>query len=249
MAIPSAVVTLCDMIDYARGALLADQVGEAVQPTTPLELLQAAARDDSLHLWSDAELTAFANRAVDEVAARTLCLSDDGTIDGTTRFELTALGDPEVALDSRLLQITRVTFNGDVLLPASIRHLDFRFPRWREDTAEPRGFVVDDQARTLRVQPIPTMDGTLRISAIHRPLTLLSNPNDVPEIPQHYRQDACLWMAHLAYLKNDADTALPGVSTTFSALFEQRFGPQRGAFALARGMQASTRGRARLHFF
>lgn len=236
------------MIAHARGALLADRVGGAVQPASALAILQQAAQRDTLNLWSDAELTVFANQAVDEVATRTQCLSDRGTVDGVTQFALTALGSPEVLLDRRLLQVTRVTFDDQVLNPISLRWLDGRSRSWRDFTGTPDHFVVDDNALSLRVVPAQSVAGTLRLEAIHRPLTLMVAADDEPEIPLHLRADAVLWMCHLAYLKNDADTALPGASTGFSALFDQRFGPAPNAMALVRQMQASTRGRPRLYY-
>lgn len=247
MSAPSAVVSLCDMISHAR-VLLADQVGGGVQPTTALGLLQEAAQSDTLHLWTDAELTLLANAAVDEVVTRTLCLSDRGTVDGVTLFNLTALGSPEVSIDQRLLQVTRVTVNDRAIESVSLRKLDAYSPAWRDDTGEPSRFVVDDRARTLRLVPAQEADVTLRLEALHRPLTLMVAPDDEPEIPLHYREGAVLWMCHLAYLKNDADTALPGAATMFSTLFEQRFGPQRGAMSLLRELQTSMRGRPRLYF-
>lgn len=248
MSDPSAIVTLCDMLARAR-QLLADQVGGGVQPTTALGLLQAAAQGDSLHLWRDPELTVLANAAVDEVATRALCLHDRGQTVGVTQFAMTALGSPEVAIDQRLLQITRVTVNGEAITPLSLRHLDWGSRTWQDDTGDPRGFVVDDQGRWLRLVPAQSQDCTLRLEAVRRPLTLMVNPNDEPEIPLHMREGAVLWMCHLAYLKNDSETSLPGASTAFSALFDQRFGPPRDAFSLVRSLQASTRGRARLHYF
>ena len=249
MSSPPAVVTLCDMIEHARGALLADQVGGGVQPTTPLGLLQQAAQGDALHLWGDAELTAYANEAVDEVATRTLCLTDRGTVVGITQFAMAALGSPEVAIDTRILQVTRVTVNGQAIDPVSLRDLDWASRTWGDRTGQPRGFVMDDSGRSLRLVPAQSEACTLRLEVVRRPLTLMANSTDEPEIPLHMRRGAVQWMCHLAYLKNDSETSFPGGASGFSALFDQQFGPRRDAFSLLRGLQASMRGRARLHFF
>lgn len=249
---PSATITtLCDMISHAR-VQLDDERDVSDLTGDNLSILEQAAEsaDSSNLLWSDEELTLYANQAVYEVALRTLCLGDSITAtEGFNQFTLAVADDPWVTIDPRILQIRRVKWNGMHLK----RRYDSRFDQfrhdWQEDTGRPCEFVLNIQERRLRPYPKDTADGVLSLEVVRLPLTTMSEPDDVPEIPQHMLLETINWMLHLAYLKNDADTKDESRSAMYEALFRQRFGERPSQRHIEFMFDAAQRNRGRVEYY
>lgn len=219
--------TLGDMICEAR-SLLDDEVDASTIGTNQFLLEEAAeSQDESNLLWTTAELKRWANEAVDEVAIRSRCIRDSSDTADLTMFTVAASGTGTIAVPRAVIRLLRVTWNGRALTPTSKTKLDAITSDWQTSTAEePTHFILDQGTRQLRVWPLNTIEGTLRLEVVRRPVTKMVNLTDEPEIPADMLGDAVYWMLHKAYLKNDADTKDNNQSATYEELFTRAFGPK-----------------------
>lgn len=243
------ITTLCDLLGSSRTFLddLPDPVTDAPDN---LSLLQDAAesQDESNLLWGTAELTRYANEAANEVAIRTGGIRDSSDTEGLTSFAVS--DDSWQVVDSRILRVIRVTWDGEVISPMSKTTLDNTSSDWESDTGEPNYFVFDQAERLIRPYPTPTAAGSLKMEVVRLPVTAMIKPDDVPEIPEHQRTHMVHWILHRAYLKNDADTRDPGQSAENLALFNSIFGPRPTHAAIefmARSLGVTPR--ARQHWY
>mgnify|MGYP001139235270 CR=1 FL=1 len=219
------ITTLCDLLDSAR-TLLDDLPDPVTDAPDNLALLQDAAesQDESNLLWTTAELMQYANEAANEVAIRTGGVRDSSDTVGLTSF---AISDNSwQTVDSRILRVVRVTWDGEALPPMSKNILDRSRSGWSSETGEPTHFVFDQAERLIRVYPAPTTAGTLKLEVVRLPVTVMAAADDEPEIAEHQRANMVHWMLHRAYLKNDADTHDSSQSAQHFALFEAIFGPR-----------------------
>jgi hypothetical protein len=251
MATSTEVRTLCDLITHCRLRLDDVQPQSATSPATNLELLEQAADDvdQSELLWSDPELTLYANEAVRQVALRTRCIRDtdkDGV--GVTQIAVSA-GTGVVTLDPRILAITRVYWDGVPLPVTKERMMDEYSSTWRTDTGAVEAFILRHGAREIMLYRPPEVDGTLTLDVVRLPITLMSNPADEPEIQLAYRVECLHWMCHLAYLKNDADTRDPAQAALYANLFAQAVGPQPTIIQLEYEYYGDAMRRPTVHFY
>lgn len=225
--------TLGDMICEAR-ILLDDQIEASTIGTNQFLLEEAAeAQDESNLLWKTVELKRWANEAVDEVAIRSRCIRDSSDTADLTLFAVAANGTGTIAVPRAVIRILRVTWNAKVLTPTSKAKLDAVSSDWATDTAaEPTHFILDQGTRQLRVWPLNTVAGDLRLEVVRRPVTKMVNLTDAPEIPADMLGDAVYWILHKAYLKNDADAKDNSQSAQYEALFTRAFGPKPSHLAL-----------------
>tara|TARA_R110002110_G_scaffold415835_1_gene657223 strand:+ start:38767 stop:39513 length:747 start_codon:yes stop_codon:yes gene_type:complete len=244
-----AITTICDLVEHCRRRL--DDVSPLDDlPETNLQLIQQAAEeaDESDLLWTTAELRHYANEAIREVAIRTRCIRDNArNVAGFTSFEL-APGENEVSIDHRILVVRKVFWNGIVLWPDSEQFLDEASSTWREDTTDcPRRFVLNRSARQLMLVGLPTTAGTVSFDVIRMPMKAIEQ--GIPEIPPKYLPHCLHWMCHLAYLKNDADTADANQAANYETLFTAAVGPSRTDHEVELAYHQQGRRRARLYYF
>lgn len=76
----------------------------------------------------------------------------------------------------------------------------------------------------LRLVPVPSVDGTLRIEGYRLPLKSLVNDNDKPEIHEAHHLQLVHWALHRAFSKPDADGADPTKAARAEANFTKYFG-------------------------
>lgn len=247
------ITTLCNMIEHCRLRLddLPDtsDIADAADNLTLLQQ-QEESQDQANLLWSDNELTLYANQAISEVALRSRCIRDASATNGLTSFDIVVATTPWAVLDDRLLGVHRVLWDGKPLRTMESKlALDESSDEWETLTGEPYGFVFEQSGRRIRPYKLPETDGTLTIEVTRLPVTAMIKPDDLPEIPPHYLSEAINWMCHLAYLKNDADTKDPQQSAFFEALFTQRFGPRPTAQEIEFEFYGSQRPRAKLQWY
>jgi hypothetical protein len=209
--------------------------------------------DDSDSNWSDAELTFFANRAVEEACFRSRLLLDSTTPE-TCIIDVVS-GQHSYPISPKLTNIRRVHMLGnqmDNAIEQTSRtnldngRFDRRFStttyqyrsfahsrsadrydnyRWEHQEGLPQFYLLDLNALTIRFFRIPTSDYTATLTVERMPLADMVDPAlDEPEIPSQYHYDLISWIRHLAFLKRDDDTINGPLSQKGEADFTRVFG-------------------------
>lgn len=181
------------------------------------------------YLWSDEDLTEFANDAEREACRRSRLISDSTTAE-IVSISLTA-GASTYDLDQRILFIKRVKVSGisTPLRRASFKDLDRGIPGWEDETGDPQAYVPDMDEDKLRVYPIPTAAATATLTVIRLPLDDMVNDSDTPEIKPRYHDSLIYWMEYRAYSKHDAETQDRKKAETALEMFEREFGKKSSA--------------------
>ena len=191
------------------------------------------------YLWSDAELTRWANEAEQEAALRAKLLFDASTtavcqiavLAGTTSYALHAkVHDVEHArtIDSGGT-VTRLTLTDRI-------ELERVRPDWRYETREPRALIRYDGR--IELDCIPDANYTLKLEVHRLPLLDMAIDADIPEIAPIHHRHLVKWMLHRAYERPDSETRDPDKSERAEKEFTKVFGRRPDA-DLRRAQQAN----------
>jgi len=191
------------------------------------------------YLWSDVELTRWANEAVQEAALRARLLFDASTtavcqiniVAGTTSYQLHAkVHDVEHA--------RTVDAGGKVTKLTLIDRIELERvrPDWRYETREPRALIRYDGR--IEVDCIPDADYTLNLEVYRLPLADLAANGDTPEIAAIHHRHLVKWMLHRAYERPDSESRDPEKSARAEKDFTKVFGRRPDA-DLRRAQQAN----------
>ena len=178
------------------------------------------------YLWDDEWIAAWLTEAQDEAAMRARLLLDDYT-PSVTQIAVTE-GVASYQLHPKLYEIAVIEFvpaTGYVqsVYLTSREKLDSDRNGWRN---EPPGIpccAIQTDTR-LRLVPVPSVDGTLRIEGYRLPLKALVNDNDKPEIHEAHHRHLVHWALHRAFSKPDSDGADPNKAAMAEAAFTKHFG-------------------------
>ena len=174
-------------------ALVAQFRGLADDPEMP------GAGNDQDSLWLTDEIISYLDKGQLEYAQRIEGFADSRTA-SVTLYTITA-NDPYITLSPLILAVTQATFNNRPLRQVPSDAVD--------DTAKaaiPYGYVLDDQEGVLRVYPIPTQGGALKLRVKRLPLYQLRSEGDAIEVPDRHTEGVLAWALHLAYSKPDVDS-------------------------------------------
>ena len=177
-------------------------------------------------LWESEWIAAWLTEAQDEAAIRGRLLMDDYT-PALTQIPVTA-GVSSYALHPKLYEIAVMDFIPEVgyvqpVYLTSREKLDRDRNGWRN---EPAGFpcsAIQTDTR-LRLVPVPSVNGTLRLEAYRLPLKALVNDNDKPEIHEAHHRHLVHWALHRAFSKPDSEAIDPQRAATAEAAFTRYFG-------------------------
>jgi hypothetical protein len=179
------------------------------------------------YLWSDAELTEFANAAVEEVADRTRCLRD-------TYETPTTAGAPDYTFPFTPLWVHRAWYTN----PANGVREQVKFSSTQEfftltqfgnfPGPTPKFFASADTWDTVRLNPIPSEVGTLdfEYSRLPNEDERMVGMGDEPIIPAEMHRDLVHWIVFEAFSLRDADTKDANAADKAEAKFDRRFGPK-----------------------
>lgn len=187
------------------------------------------------YLWSDAELTRYLNEAEKE-ACRRARLIIDSTLPDVTEINVTA-STPVCDVDPRIIRILDVipSWDNRPLRRTTMQEMNLQEPSWRERTdARPQHYIADYGTNQIRIFPIPTVSGLLRLRVYRIPIEemqLEQKDSIEPEIKPMYHEKLIHWAKHRAYLKKDADTLDKNASAEALAMFEAEFGPAKSAWS------------------
>lgn len=178
------------------------------------------------YLWPDEWLAPWFSEAQDEAAVRARLLMDDYT-PALTQIPVTA-GVSSYALHPKLYEIAVIDFvpvTGYVqpVYLTSREKLDRDRNGWRNEPPGTPCNAIQTDTR-LRLVPVPSIDGSLRIEGYRLPLKALVNDNDKPEIHEAHHLQLVHWALYRAFGKPDADAHDPQRSQEALGRFESYFG-------------------------
>jgi hypothetical protein len=182
------------------------------------------------YLWSDAEVTDYANDAQNEACRRARLIRDSATA-AVCQYAV-AINNPVIALDLRVISVRRVKLasRSQPLTRRYLADMDALTPGWEALTGPVTDYVADYQTQAIRLFRTPTATDTLNLTVSRLPLADLAANGDVPEINPAYHRSLRFWMLYRAYSKRDAETNDPQRAKAALAMFEAEFGPRSPAF-------------------
>lgn len=187
--------------------------------------LRAAMFDEAdPHFWSDEELVAYLNEAVQEACERARLIEDRSMplvlVPGQDTYELHA----------SVFQIKRLTVRGIPLDETSVEELDRDAPGWELRSGMPRCFIFEQACGArppkVRLVPAPMVADPASLTVYRGALKPLSADSDQgkPEIPERFHERLMDWVMHRAHQKQDAEVFDPSKAAQSLALFTQAFG-------------------------
>lgn len=195
------------------------------------ELVSTARRDvldnDTIapYRWSDAQLTQWANEAIQEACARASLLTETNTI-----VVITGTSDYPIDRKARQILFAKNSLQNYPLKQITDAELIVRHSRnWRIRKGTPTHYLRI--GHTITLYPIPVADDTLTIQTVNN--FVIGTPvTDLSElIDERYHVDLMHWIAHKAYIsdRRDPDLHDPERSAEHNALFEAAFGFKHSA--------------------
>jgi hypothetical protein len=181
------------------------------------------------YLWSDEEVTEFANDAENEACRRARLLVDSSG--AVARIDMLAADGGIVQLHPAVVFVRRAKMPGHrPLRRITLRDLDAHNPYWEDAAAgQPIGFVPDYQTGALMLYPAPAVDDSLWLTVVRTPLVEMRSLEDSPEIAPRFHRSLRHWMLYRAYSKQDSQANDPKKAADSLALFEQEFGKKSSA--------------------
>jgi hypothetical protein len=181
-------------------------------------------------LWSDEEVTEFANDAEAEACRRARLLVDSSSAD-ICALAVLAADAGLVTLDPRVMFVRRAHVEGArPLARMNMQDMESDNPYWQNATAgTPRMFITDYETGKLLLWPAPDQDEVLLLTVVRTPLEEMNDDDDTPEIAPRFHRSLRFWMMFRAYSKQDSQANDPKKAADSLALFEQEFGKKSSA--------------------
>lgn len=180
---------------------------------TLIQLLTLAANrlDDTKepYLWSDEELTSYANQRINELCSTIPILVDVSTLSITSipivsGIKTYALSPLIVYIKEAILALSSLPLNRITL--SELRSFQ---PAWKTVANTPVVFMTDVAVDTITLYPTPIVNDTLSLEVVRYPLVPLDYTLaevTTPEIPARFHELLIPGMTSLAYKKADAET-------------------------------------------
>ena len=207
-------MTLFELVSHLRNSILHDNGGTGVDWSAYSET-----DFDSMQLrWTNEELTIFVNEAINQVYRRANPIKDLTTLD-ISATENTYL------LPSYIFKVLKVKrADGTEVIEKTVNDLWER-QEFDTITGSPRFFIPDVVTNKVRIYPTPTIDETLSLLIYRFPVSTLSwdSRDDSPELRSEFQIPLLSYAAHMAYLKDEANTYDPTRAATFLSYFDREF--------------------------
>lgn len=171
------------------------------------------------YLWSDAELAGYADDAQKMFCRLTFGIRDAMSSLCAVDIEQ---GEPFAAIDARILRVSRIQreSDGGVIEVINIEDLDTAGIRLDAIPGAVRAVVMGMQPHTLRWVKVPMQSDTAAMIIERLPMNSITAGRSLPlEIDEQHHRHLMLWMASLAYAKQDADTQNIGKAANKEAQF------------------------------
>lgn len=183
-------------------------------------------------MWSQEEILGYMDDAQKMFCRFTGGLADSSTPEIT---RITAKANEEfVSYDPRILKLRSVVRVSDGKNIPIVNYEDHQFGEaWDDDygrvssssvlttqTGDIRQVITGLDANKLRVVYIPEVDTPLRLIVMRLPLREVCQLKQTLEVDEQHHRHLILWMKHLAYAKQDAETFDKTASESGKADFE-----------------------------
>ena len=161
------------------------------------------------YLWSDEELTSYANQRINKICEEVPALRDFTTADICV-IPVTS-GINTYATDPRIIYISEAYLSSQSTPLSRLTYDELRAfsPAWRYTSNTPQGFMTDFSVDQLLLYPKPIVNDTLNLVVIRYPLAPLDYTladSMTPEIPARFHELLVPGITSLAYRKADAET-------------------------------------------
>ena len=185
------------------------------------------------YFWTSENIVRYLNEAVQEACERAKLIEDR-----STPSVCSLLIEPGVStynLHPSVLEIKRLTLNGQKLEETSVDELDEDSPGWELLSGKPSHFIFEQasgaQPPRLRFVRSPVSAGSVALTVFRGALKPLSADVDAakPEVHERFHERLMDWVMHRAYLQQDAEVFDPSKAATSLALFVQAFGERPDA--------------------
>lgn len=189
------------------------------------------------YLYSDADLTDYANEGVDEAALRARLILDSRTASVCS-----------IALDPDATEPGNITLHGSIFVVRSARLrtaqstlevvtrdiLEGNWCEWRTSTGTPEAICFDVDTGRAILAPIPVEVDTLDLTVWRRTLDTekMVGDDDVPVINEIHHTGLIDWILHRCYEPKDGETGDDERSALHYNRFEARYGRRPDAHAL-----------------
>ena len=173
---------------------------------------------DTEKLWSDLELTEYANDVIEELCDEVDLIKDSTTAadgDSNPVCTITLIEDQGTYdLHPSINKVIRAKISSETkpLTPATVEGLDVAYPGWEDESGVPQYFIVEPEDGKIRLSYAPNADiagETLDLTVYRMPLVELDATDaldDVPEINAKYHRKLTPGILARAYRKKDSET-------------------------------------------
>jgi hypothetical protein len=182
------------------------------------------------YLWSDLELTEFANTAQDEAAERARFLRSTvpvSVVEGTAVYTLSTMPLYDGILDMRFTDSL-----GRLSIVRHASYADFNvLTHYGDAVGVPYWFEYGASPAEIRLYPTPNLDGDLAVDITRLPAEdeRMVSSGDEPIIPTDFHRDLVYWMLFEAYSLRDGDIRESTSADKAEAQFTRKFGPKISA--------------------
>lgn len=193
-----------------------------------LKALFRARVDDlsSPYLWSDDDFAGYLDDTINDACERAF-LIEDSTTPTVVKIGVTA-AKHTYSIDPSIIRIERAKLDlASSKLAITDRETLDGGADWDDLTGTPTRLL--DLGASIRLVRIPIIADTLRLVVKRRPLAILTNDTDEPEIPVVYHQRLIPGVIARAYMKNDSESYNKAASDQAEIEFSRWFGAKRDA--------------------
>ena len=182
------------------------------------------------YLWSELELTEFANTAQDEAAERARLVRStvsNSIVEGTSLYSL-----PTTPLYDGVLDMRFTDSLGRLTIVQHTSYADFNvITRYGDSQGTPYYFEYGASPAQIQLYPTPNIAGTLATDIVRLPTEdeRMVGSGDEPIIPTEFHRDLVYWMLFEAYSLRDGDIRETASADRAEAKFTQKFGPKISA--------------------
>jgi len=182
---------------------------------------------DTEKLWSDLELTEYANDVIEELTEE-VDLIKDSTTAAVCTITL-VLNQSTYTLHPKITRVLRAKISSETkpLTPATVEGLDVAYPDWEDnDSGTPQYIVVESETGKIEIYPAPdsTIAGeTLDLTVYRLPLVELDATDaldESPEISARYHRKLIPGILARCYRKKDSETRNDKLEMHYEAVWQ-----------------------------
>lgn len=170
------------------------------------------------YLWSDAEIYRYLAQAQDYFLENTEGIADS--------LPLTySAGDLTVAVPEYVLRV-RLAYDADEKALLLKNKLDWDIERsgfsWRSETGAPNTIITDLKSKTVRLYPIPLVDGGFTLDIFRTAITTPEDEEELEVTDRNAQRIIMVGVRALGYQKEDPETLDETKAMKYQLMFETK---------------------------